>query len=82
MSTVQQRIIETLATHAFLDPKAVKLTDRLDVELAFDSLDKVEAAMAIEHDFEIEIPDERLEALVTVQDVITLVQSMIPISMH
>lgn len=43
-------------------------------DLGADSLDIVELVMAMEEDFEMEIPDEDAEKLLTVQDVIDYVK--------
>lgn len=43
-------------------------------DLGADSLDTVELIMAIEEEFDIEIPDEDAEKVVTVQDVVDYVR--------
>ena len=44
-------------------------------DLAADSLDIVELVMGIEEEFEIEIPDQAAENIVTVQDVIDYIKN-------
>ena len=44
-------------------------------DLGADSLDIVELVMAIEKEFDIEIPDEDAEMISTVQDAITYIES-------
>lgn len=44
-------------------------------DLGADSLDIVELIMALEEEYDIEIPDEDAEKIQTVQDVITYIQS-------
>ncbi|RMG39552.1 MAG: acyl carrier protein [Candidatus Dadabacteria bacterium] len=44
-------------------------------DLGADSLDIVELIMALEEEYDVEIPDEDAEKIQTVQDVITYVQS-------
>lgn len=44
-------------------------------DLGADSLDIVELVMAIEQEFDIEIPDEDAEKISTVQDAITYIES-------
>jgi acyl carrier protein len=51
-------------------PEEVTPAFSLSHENAKDSLSLVEAEMAVEEEFGIEIPDEDLEAMSTVQDVI------------
>ena len=46
-------------------------------ELQADSLDLVEFVMVTEHEFNISIPDERIEGINTVNDAVQLVESLI-----
>lgn len=45
-------------------------------ELGMDSLDAVELNMALEEEFDIEIPDEVLAGFVTVEDVVKYIESV------
>jgi acyl carrier protein len=47
-------------------------------DLGADSLDIVELVMAMEKEFEIEIPDEDAEKITTVQDAADYIQSHLP----
>jgi acyl carrier protein len=49
-------------------------------DLDLDSLDTVELSLGLEERFGIEIPDEDLEDLVTVQDAVRLIESKLPAS--
>jgi acyl carrier protein len=46
--------------------------------LGMDSLDEVEFIMCLEEEFDIEIPDEEAEKIVSLQDAVNLVESMEP----
>jgi len=48
----------------------------LDTDLQMDSLDMVEMAMAVEEEFNIEIPDETIEKWEIVADIIITVDSL------
>jgi acyl carrier protein len=45
-------------------------------DLGADSLDLVELIMSMEEEFDIEIPDEQAEKLVTVQDALNYIQAL------
>jgi acyl carrier protein len=62
---VKDIIVEQLG----VDPEKVKAEASFIDDLGADSLDIVELVMAMEEEFDIEIPDEDAEKLKTVQDV-------------
>lgn len=47
-------------------------------DLEADSLDVVELLMSIEDEFEVEIPDEEIENLKTIGDVVEYIQNNMP----
>ncbi|MCF3588511.1 acyl carrier protein [Planktothrix agardhii 1029] len=49
-------------------------------DLGADSLDIVELVMALEEEFEIEIPDEAAEKILTVQEVVDYIKDKVPAS--
>ncbi len=51
----------------------VQLTSNIEADLGADSLDRVELVMALEEEFDMEIPDEVAEKLTTIQEVVDLV---------
>lgn len=51
-------------------PEEVKLETSFIDDLGADSLDSIELVMALEEKFNIEIPDEDVEEIVTVADVV------------
>lgn len=62
---VKDIIVEQLG----VDPEKVKMEASFIDDLGADSLDIVELVMAMEEEFDIEIPDEDAEKLKTVADV-------------
>ncbi len=44
--------------------------------LGLDSLDKVEFLFSLEEEFKIKIPDERSKTIVTIQDVVDLIDAL------
>lgn len=63
---VRQRIIGVVATQLGVDPQEVQRDAEFVDDLGADSLDLVEVVMALEEEFQIEIPDEDAEKLCTV----------------
>lgn len=66
-------VTNLIAEQMGLEFTAVTPEKRLVEDLGSDSLDTVELAMALEHEFNIEIPDDMAEKMITVQDAIDAV---------
>ena len=77
---MQQRVIDTLTTYFGFDPGAVKPGMNLEDDLCFDSLDKIEALIALEAEFDISLDDDEAYATKTVADVIALVEAAVATS--
>lgn len=74
MSAVPAKVKEVIAEQLGIDPDRVKPEASFIDDLGADSLDIVELVMAMEEEFNIEIPDEDAESLRTVQDVANYLQ--------
>jgi acyl carrier protein len=59
-------------------PEQVTLEAKFGDDLDADSLDLVELVMALEEAFDIEVPEEQLEGIVTVAQAYELVTSKLP----
>ncbi len=68
---VQEKISEQLG----IEPEEVTMESSFIEDLGADSLDIVELLMALEEEFDIEIPDEEAEKLVTVGDVVDYIKN-------
>ncbi len=68
MAVDQNRIIKMIADHLQIDEDQVTLESAFMDDLGADSLDTVELIMALEEEFDIEIPDSDAEKIRTVQD--------------
>lgn len=71
--TIRKIISEQLG----LDEKIISLDSNLTTDLDADSLDAVEIIMAIEDEFSIEIPDDRIEDLVNIHDLVEYIESSV-----
>ena len=70
MSTeIPEKVKDVIVEQLGVDPERVKAEASFIDDLGADSLDIVELVMAMEEEFEIEIPDEEAEKLKTVKDV-------------
>ncbi len=66
---VQEKVKSIIVEQLGVDPEKVKLESKFIEDLGADSLDIVELVMAMEEEFDLEIPDEDAEKLKTVNDV-------------
>lgn len=69
-TTIKKIISEQLG----IDEKNINLNSSLINDLDADSLDAVEIIMAIEDEYSIEIPDEKIEDLGTLQDLVDFIE--------
>ncbi|CBK40565.1 MAG: acyl carrier protein [Nitrospira sp.] len=66
MATVDERVKKIIAEQLGVEEEEVTLEAHFVEDLGADSLDTVELVMALEEEFEIEIPDEDAEKILTV----------------
>ena len=72
--TIDERVKECIEMQYRVDVKRIKNTDNFTTDLGGDSLDHVELIMAVENEFEIEIPDDDEIKLNTVIEFIEYVR--------
>ena len=75
MDNIEQRVKKIVAEQLGVNEADVKNESSFVNDLGADSLDTVELVMALEEEFETEIPDEDAEKITTVQQAIDYVQS-------
>ena len=73
MSTIEERVKKIVAEQLGVKEDEVKNTSSFVEDLGADSLDTVELVMALEEEFETEIPDEEAEKITNVQAAIDYV---------
>ena len=73
MENIEQRIKKIVAEQLGVNEAEVKNESSFVNDLGADSLDTVELVMALEEEFECEIPDEQAEKINTVQEAINYV---------
>ena len=67
MDNIEQRVKKTVAEQLGMNESEIKNESSFLDDLGADSLDIVELVMALEEEFECEIPDEEAEKITTVQ---------------
>src|ERR1700704_729460 len=75
MENVDQRVKKIVAEQLGVNEAEIKSGSSFVDDLGADSLDTVELVMALEEEFETEIPDEDAEKITTVQQAITYISS-------
>ncbi len=75
MDDIESRIIELVAKTKNMPPSDVKMDSTFD-QLEIDSLDKINLSFAVEEMFSVEIPDDSLNSLKTVGDVVRGVERL------
>jgi acyl carrier protein len=68
-----EKLSKLLIEEADMPSLKVESTTNIREDFGFDSLDVVELIMSIEDVFCVDIPDEAIEGLVTVQDVVNYI---------
>ena len=71
MATNQERLVDIIAQQLGVDKDNVTPEASFMKDLGADSLDTVELVMALEEEFDIEIPDSDAEKIQTVQDALS-----------
>jgi acyl carrier protein len=74
MDNIEQRVRKIVAEQLGVNEAEVKNESSFVNDLGADSLDTVELVMALEEEFECEIPDEEAEKITTVQQAVDYVQ--------
>jgi acyl carrier protein len=67
MSSIEERVKKIVAEQLGVKEEEVQTSNSFVEDLGADSLDTVELVMALEEEFETEIPDEEAEKITTVQ---------------
>jgi acyl carrier protein len=75
MSTVEERVKKIVVEQLGVKEEEVSNESSFVDDLGADSLDTVELVMALEEEFECEIPDEEAEKITTVQQAIDYINS-------
>ena len=75
MSTVEERVTQIVVEQLGVKEEEVNLESSFVDDLGADSLDTVELVMALEEEFNCEIPDEEAEKITTVEQAIEYINN-------
>ncbi|MGE5523984.1 MAG: acyl carrier protein [Rhodospirillaceae bacterium] len=75
MENIEQRVKKIVAEQLGVNEADVKNESSFVNDLGADSLDTVELVMALEEEFETEIPDEEAEKITTVQQAVDYIKA-------
>ena len=73
MEEVQAKIVQIISEQLGKDESDISMSSNFIEDLDADSLDTVELVMALEEEFEIDIPDEAAEKITTVQSAVDFI---------
>jgi len=74
---IKDRVIELILKHLEVDPEAIAPEAKFIDDLGVSSMDLWELVLVMEDEFNLEVPDEDLEKIVTVQDAIEFIESQV-----
>ena len=66
---------EILAEQLDVDKDSIEMNSKLAKDLGADSLDAIDIVMTIEDQYAIEVPDENIENMKTVEDIVSFIES-------
>ena len=72
--TVFEKLQEIIAEQLEIDAEEIDYASNIIDDLGADSLDIVDLVMSIEDEFGIEVPDEALEGMSTVEDMVKYIE--------
>ena len=75
MSTIEERVKKIVVEQLGVKEDEVSANSSFVDDLGADSLDAVELVMALEEEFETEIPDEEAEKITTVQQAVDYIKA-------
>lgn len=74
---VFEKIRSILSEQLDIEEGTITMESSIAEDLGADSMDVVDLIMSIEDEFEIEVPDDKIESIKTVGDVVNYIESAI-----
>lgn len=73
MEEIQAKVVKIISEQLGKDESDISMSSNFIEDLDADSLDTVELVMALEEEFEVDIPDEAAEKITTVQSAVDFI---------
>ena len=74
MEEIQAKVVKIISEQLGKDESEISMNSNFIEDLDADSLDTVELVMALEEEFEVDIPDEAAEKITTVQSAVDFIK--------
>jgi acyl carrier protein len=74
LMSIKERVIELILENLDVDPEAVVPEAKFIDDLGVSSMDLWELVLVMEDEFDLEVPDDELEKIITIQDAISFVE--------
>lgn len=74
--TVAERVIRVFSDFKKVAPEDIKMETTFD-ELGFDSLDGLNLIFELEEEFDIVVPDDKVQSMKSVQEVVAGIESLL-----
>ena len=78
MNTIEERVKKVVVEQLGVSEDQVTLDASFVDDLGADSLDTVELVMALEEEFDAEIPDDKAESITKVKDAVNYIKATVP----
>ena len=75
MDNTEEKVKKIVMDHLGIEENKISLDSKFIDDLGADSLDTVELVMAFEEQFDIEIPDDAAETILTVQNAVDFIDN-------
>jgi len=75
--TLTQRVIELASKQVDIPHERIILDSQFVADLGFDSLDMVEFVMQVEEEFDIIVPSEKSDTIMTIRDAVRAIEEVI-----
>lgn len=72
-SEIESKMVDLLVEELGIDREKIEMSSKFEEDLEVDSLGVVELLMALEDNFDVNIPDEEAEKITTVSEAVDIV---------